>query len=96
ETFTDVRGTRGGAWQSGGAPIRSLTAHRAILAARVIYCHSAILFHGNSTPSFRRKPESRFVHLTRIKERFDKRTGFRVKPGMTCFNKFAPEQIYRG
>jgi hypothetical protein len=42
--------------------------------------------------SFRRKPESRFVYLIKmLKEQFDKRTGFRVKPGMTYFNELAPE-----
>jgi hypothetical protein len=50
-------------------------------------------FHINSKTEHTRvfpsgqKPESRFVHLIKmLKERFDKRTGFRVKPGMTVFS----------
>lgn len=36
-TSADIRGARGRAWQIGGAQVRSLTAHRAILTARIVW-----------------------------------------------------------
>ncbi|MFZ4539428.1 hypothetical protein [Propionivibrio sp.] len=41
-------GLRGRGWQSGGTPVRSLTAHRAVLAARVLSCRSVMVFHGKA------------------------------------------------
>ena len=53
-------------------------------ASRVSLLQESTVARGQASRSFRSKPESRIVHLIKtLNEFFDKRAGFRVKPGMT-------------